>query len=95
MIAVFAAIPDCQKTDRGNATRRSKIRYFLHRQGMSDDSLEEFVENDMENIVQLFRVFNDGPHGSAGTFDLPQLNAIKTRVQDGLHFLLEIIGADA
>ena len=89
---VFAALPDCDKTDRGNATRRSKIRYFLHEQGMTDETLEDFVENDMENIVQLFRVFNDGTHGSAGTFDMPQLNAIKKRVEDGLHFLLELVG---
>jgi len=89
---VFALLPDCATTDRGNPTRRSKLRYFLHRQGMSDDSLEEFAENDMENIVQLFSVFNDATHGKAGTFDLPQLDAIKTRVEDGIMFLVEIIG---
>jgi hypothetical protein len=89
---VFAMLPGCDKTDRGNPTRRSKIRYFLHRQGMTEDTLEEFIENDMENIVQLFRVFNDATHGKAGAFDLPQLNAIKTRVEDGLMFLTEIIG---
>jgi len=89
---VFALIPTCDKTERGNPTRRSKIRYFLHRQGMSEDTLEDFIENDMENIVQLFRIFNDGTHGSAGTFDLPHLNAIKKRVEDGIMFLTEIIG---
>jgi len=91
--AVFSLLPNCETTDRGNPTRRSKIRYFLHRQGMTEDTLEEFVENDMENVVQLFHIFNDGTHGSAGTFDLPQLNAIKTRVEDGIMFLTEIIGA--
>ena len=89
---VFALLPTCDTTDRGNPTRRSKIKYFLHRKGMIEDSLEEFVENDMENIVQLFRVFNDGTHGSAGTFDFPQLNAIRKRVEDGIMFLTEIIG---
>jgi uncharacterized protein YukE len=89
---VFELLPNCEKTDRGNPTRRAKIRYFLHRQGMIKDTLEDFVENDMENIVQLFRVFNDGTHGSAGTFDFPQLNAIKKRVEDGIMFLTEIIG---
>jgi hypothetical protein len=89
---VFALLPTCETTDCGNPTRRSKIRYFLHRHGMTEDTLEEFVENDMENIVQLFRVFNDGTHGSAGTFDFPQLNAIKKRVEDGIMFLTEIIG---
>jgi hypothetical protein len=89
---VFALLPTCETTDRGNPTRRSKIKYFLHRQDMLENTLEEFVENDMENIVQLFRVFNDGTHGSAGTFDFPQLNAIKRRVEDGIMFLSEIIG---
>ncbi len=89
---VFALLPDCETTDRGKPTRRSKIRYFLRRQRLDENSLEEFVENDMENIVQLFRVFNDGTHGSAGIFDLPQLNAIKTRVEDGIKFLTEIVG---
>lgn len=89
---VFALLPKCDTNDRGNPTRRSKIRFFLHRQGMTEDTLEEFVENDMENIVQLFRVLNDGTHGSAGTFDFPQLNAIKKRVEDGIMFLTEIIG---
>jgi hypothetical protein len=89
---VFALLPNCERTDRGNPTRRSKIRYFLHRQGMTEDSLEDFIENDVENIVQLFRVFNDGTHGSAGTFDMVQLSAIRTRVEHGIKFLTEIIG---
>jgi hypothetical protein len=85
-------MPTCDKTDRGNPTRRSKIRYFLHLQGMTEGTLEEFVENDMENIVQLFRIFNVGTHGSAGTFDFPQLNTIRKRVEDSIMFLTEIIG---
>lgn len=89
---VFALLPACDETERGNPTRRSKIRYFLHQQGMVEDTLEEFVENDMENIVQLFHVFNHGIHGAAGTFDMSQLNAIKKRVEDGMMFLTEIIG---
>jgi len=89
---VFALLPDCDTTDFGNPTRRSKIRYFLYRQGMTVDALEDFVENDIENIVQLFSIFNVGTHGEAGTFDLSQLNAIKTRVEDGIMFLTEIIG---
>ena len=59
---------------------------------MALDALEDFVEQDMENIVQLFEVFNTGTHGSAGTFDMPQLLAIRKRVEDGIMFLTEIIG---
>lgn len=89
---VFAALPSADKTDRGNATRRSKIKFLLHRQGMLEETLENFVETNIENVVQLFRVFNDGTHGSVGTFGLSQLTAIKKRVEDGITFLTEIIG---
>lgn len=87
---VFSLFPDCDKTERGNATRRSKIRYVLHISGMTDETLEDFVEEDVENILQLFKVFNDGTHGSAGKFGLQQLNAIKKRVEDGIVFLAEL-----
>ncbi len=89
---VLATLPGCDRTDQGKPTRRSKIRYFLYRRGLNDSYLEEFVEQDMENIVQLFRVFNDGTHGSAGTFTYPQLVSIKRRVEDGISFLANIIG---
>ncbi len=89
---VFSLLPTCETTDRGIPTRRARIKYLLHLQGMTEDTLEEFVENDMENIVQLFRVFNDGTHGSAGTFDSSQLNSIKKRVEDGIMFLTDITG---
>ena len=82
----------CQRTEDGSPTRRSKIRYFLARRDMAAESLEEFVEDDIENIVQLFSVFNKGTHGVAGTFDLPQLGAVRKRVENGIMFLLEIIG---
>ena len=88
---VFVLLPDCERTDRGNPTRRSRIKYFLHRKGMVEETLEDFVEQDMQNIVELFHVFNDGTHGSAGTYDFQQLAAIKKRVEDGIVFLTEII----
>jgi hypothetical protein len=59
---------------------------------MAEDTLEDFVEQDMENIVQLFRVFNEGTHGSAGTFTFDQLHPTRKRVEDGIMFLTEIIG---
>ena len=42
---------------------------------------------DMQNIVDLFRIFNDGTHGSAGTFDMQMLSVIRKRVEDGIFFL--------
>ena len=89
---VIALLPDCDRTRDGSPTRRSKIRYFLARQDMAVENLEQFVEDDIENIVQLFDVFNKGTHGAAGTFDLSQLDAVKKRVENGIMFLTEIIG---
>lgn len=89
---VISSMPSCDRTDQGKPTRRSKLKFLLTRKGMLEDVLEEFVEQDMENIVQLFRVFNDGTHGSAGTFSFQQLNSIKKRVEDGIMFLAEIVG---
>ena len=89
---VVALLPDCQRTRDGRPTRQSRIRYFLTRRDMAAETLERFVEDDIENIVQLFSVFNKGTHGAAGTFDLPQLAAVRKRVEDGIMFLIEIIG---
>ena len=89
---VVTLLPDCDRTSAGNPTRRSKIRYLLARRDMAAESFEQFVEDDIENIVQLFDVFNKGTHGAAGTFDLPQLVAVKKRVKNGIMFLTEIIG---
>lgn len=88
---VIGVLPGCDRTDQGKPTRRAKIKFFLHRKGIADDVLEEFVEQDMENIVQLFKVFNIGTHGSAGKFDMRQLSLIKKRVEDGILFLSKIV----
>lgn len=89
VLAVFPG--EIVSKDRPIPTRKAKIKYFLHRKGMTDGALEDFVEEDMKNILELFRVFNDGTHGSAGTFDLPQLTKIKKRVEDGIMFLAQIV----
>lgn len=88
---VIAAMSDCVRTDQGKPTRRAKVRFFLHRKGMLEATLEEFVEQDMQNIVDLFGIFNDGTHGSAGTFDMQMLSVIRKRVEDGIFFLSRLI----
>lgn len=92
---VISLMPGCDRTDQGKPTRRAKLKFLLTRKGMLEDALEEFVEQDMENIVQLFRVFNDGTHGSAGKFSFQQLNSIKKRVEDGITFLAEVVSPNA
>ena len=91
---VLAEMPACEKMSNGSPTRRSKIRFFLQRNNMAERDLEDFVEEDMKNVLQLFREFNDGTHGSAGRFSLEQLSAIKRRVEHAVEFLWSIIPED-
>ena len=91
---VLAKLPNCDLTQQGKPTRRSKIRFLLRRSGMADDALTNFVETDMDDIVQLFHAFNDAAHGSAGRFSQSQLQAIRARVEDAVFFLDNIISGN-
>ena len=91
---VLREMSECETTPKGTPTRRSKIRYFLWLKRMDDETLEDFVEEDMNNVAQLFREFNDGTHGSSGHFTYQQLVAIKKRVEDAVSFLWSIIPED-
>lgn len=88
---VIDSFPDCERTDQGKPTRRNKIKFILHRKKIIDGYLEDFVDQDMENIIQLFRLFNEGTHGSAGKFDFNQLASIKKRVEDGIVFFSQLV----
>lgn len=88
---VLRALPRCPKTQEGRPTRRARVQFFLHRKGLYDEDLEDFVEQDLENVVTLFNVFNEGTHGSAGAFTLAQLASIKQRVEDAIRFLHSVI----
>ncbi|MEU4414859.1 hypothetical protein AB0G00_12670 [Nocardia salmonicida] len=85
--AVTAALPDCDMTDKGVPTRRSKIRYLLGRKGIDEKALEDLVEEDVNNVLMLFRDFNNGTHGHAGRFTVTQLNAIRIRVESAIGFI--------
>lgn len=88
---VIALLPDCDRTPRGTPTRRAKIRYILRRRGLPSDELEDFVEADMNDVVELFAVFNEGTHGPAGKFTMGQLRALRKRVEENLLFLLGLL----
>ena len=92
---VSVAILNCERTQEGKPTRRSKIRFLLDRNGISDDALTDFVEKDMGNVVELFHIFNDGAHGSSGRFTHPQLMSIRARVEGAVSFLWRIISGNA
>lgn len=88
-IEVFAFNPNCAKTERGNATRKEKIKYML-RNTQLNDSVVNFVESDIDNILELFHVLSDGTHGIAGRYDDKKLMQVKKRVEQGIYFLCEI-----
>ena len=48
---------------------------------------DDVVDSDIDDVVGLFRVFNDGTHGDAGTFDLVTLQALRGRVEGAIRFL--------
>ncbi|MBH1956128.1 hypothetical protein I8H84_00960 [Candidatus Saccharibacteria bacterium] len=87
---VFSKFPDCEKTERGNATRRSKIKYLLDKKGIASEAAEDFVEKDIQNIINLFYTLSDGTHGEAGKYNNTKLLSVKKRVEDGIIFLSNI-----
>ncbi len=90
-VEVMTISPDCDITDHGTPTRRSKIRFLLNKKDLADTGFEDFVEEDIQNIIELFQIFNDGTHGSAGKFSFHQLSAIKKRVEDSIIFLSKLV----
>jgi len=88
---VRRAVPNCPTTEDGRVTRRAKIEFALSRKGISGGPFVDFVQQDVDNIVELFRVLNDGTHGSAGRFDFQRLVTIKQRVEDGIVFLRTVL----
>ena len=87
---VLSVIPNCEKTGTGVPTRREKISFLLQKSGIINDAAVDFVDEDVKNVLNLFRVFNDGTHGSSGRFGFDKLLAIKTRVEDGITYLSSI-----
>lgn len=49
------------------------------------------MDADVNDVLNLFRTFNDGTHGHTGTFDMPTLQGIKTRVEGAIRFPAQII----
>jgi hypothetical protein len=87
---VLAFNPNCDVTPGGQPTRKEKIRYLLSECGVLTAEAVDFVDEDVKNVLALFRVFNDGTHGSSGKFGLNKLMSIKTRVEDGITYLFSI-----
>jgi hypothetical protein len=55
-------------------------------QRMKQDALAAFVESDMNNVLELFGLLNEGTHGAAGAFDFARLQVLRTRVAPALGY---------
>lgn len=88
--AVIKVNPNCEKTDKGIPTRKEKIIYMLSKAGLNIPDAVNFVDENVENVLKLFRTFNDGTHGVSGRFSNEKLLAIKNRVEDGIIYLTTI-----
>ena len=78
-----------EKTERGIATRKEKIRYMMRNSNM-DSSVIDFADADITNILELFHILSDGTHGAAGKYEYNKLMQVKRRVEQGINFLCEI-----
>jgi hypothetical protein len=88
--AVLAAKPNCHQVT-GKPARRDKIGYLLERYGANHESLGDFIDADVDDVMNLFGVFNKGTHGEAGQFDITALWALKSRVEGAVRFLSTVI----
>lgn len=69
-IDVLGAWPQCPTANDGRPTRRAKIMYLLDLADAPEKSLGSFIEQDIDDVLGLFNVFNSATHGAAGKFDL-------------------------
>ncbi|WP_106248289.1 hypothetical protein [Allonocardiopsis opalescens] len=83
--------PNCEITKQGAVTRRAKISYLLSRHGVNTEQIADAVNEDVNNLLSLFRTFNDGTHGHAGRFTITELTAIRTRVESAISFLHRVV----
>jgi hypothetical protein len=86
-LRVVEADPACDRTDKGVPTRRAKVGFLLRRKGIEESQIEDLVEEDIDNVLGLFREFNNGTHGHAGRFTITQLNALRLRVESAIEFI--------
>jgi hypothetical protein len=87
---VREADPNCETTPNGTPSRRAKIRFLLKRKGADSPEMLGFVEKDIDDIVQLFHVFNEATHGAAGKHGFARLQSIRQRVEGGIMFLAAV-----
>ena len=87
-------LPYCEYNDNGQPSRRTKLRYLLRNKVRQSELLEEFIEADVNNILQLIYSLNSGTHGSLGILNIQQLLKLKKRAEDSLLFICKLNSLD-
>lgn len=87
---VISADQNCERTSLGSVSRRAKIRYLLKKKGADTPEMLGFVEKDIDDILHLFKIFNEATHGAAGKYGFVKLQNIRQRVEGGIMFLAAI-----
>jgi hypothetical protein len=87
---VISADQNCERTPQGSVSRRAKIHYLLKKKAADSPEMLGFVEKDIDDILQLFKVFNEATHGSAGKHGFAKLENIRQRVEGGIMFLAAV-----
>jgi hypothetical protein len=84
---VFQLFPNCSL--HGNSpNRRTKIEYILSNNSLNVTSLVDFIDRDVNDVLNLFYELNSGTHGDAGKFNANQLIQLKKRVEDSIQYML-------
>ena len=84
---VFQLYPNCQLHGK-SPNRRTKIQFILHNNSLNVTSLIDFVDRDVNDVLNLFYELNSGTHGEAGKFNANQLIQLKKRIEDSIQFML-------
>jgi hypothetical protein len=90
---VMEAIPYCELVDTPQGkkvSRRAKMAYRLRAKGVVNTELEAFADENISNVLTLFKELNGGTHGLSGALSLMALLEIKKRAEDCLVFLCGI-----
>ena len=88
---VIRANPNFIKTPNGDISRRARLHHCLAFTTTEvEQAFLDFVEDDIDNVIELFDEFNSGTHGSVGKFGVEQLSALKDRVEDAIKFVYRI-----
>jgi hypothetical protein len=67
--------------------RRSKIKYILLNNSVHSPEMENFLQDNINDLTRFYQELNDGTHGYTGKFDTQQLLKMKKRAEDSIIYL--------